>query len=299
MIINYLTAGSRDFASSRLRAYLPGDEIAKYGHTVTFNGGIETPADIFVFQKRFNERDQALMRQCHARGIKVVLDVDDMMNDIPFSLADVLTTDTKYKQEFWPNAVVVPDVCDIESGAIRKSVHTENLTKVVWVGNAENAYHLRDCASACHFLRIELTVITDLNNRAYSNFAYTDGVQGVAWDVKTVDAEMIKADVAVFPLVFDGPYAHRREWIESKSENKIVKAWALGLPVIGTPIPSYLAAGLRNSASTHDGWVEALERFRPRGTRIADAKAGAKTAKTYAVEKIALKWMDVFEGLLK
>lgn len=293
--VNYVTAGSRDFASSRLRAYLPGDALRLRGHDVTYNEPIDG-CDIVVFQKRFNGRDQVLMHECRDRGIKVVLDVDDMMNDIPFHLCDVLTTDTQYKADRWPNAIVVPDVLDIRPDAPRKSVHTESFKRAVWVGNAENTYHLRDCAAACARLRIDLAVITDLNNRAYIRY---DGVSGVAWSVETIDAEMVKYDVAVFPLVFDGPYAHRRDWIESKSENKVVKAWALGLPVIATPIPSYQSVNLRYSAGTFEGWMNALEQLRPRNFRMDDAKKGAKTAKAYTVDKIAARWLDVFEGALK
>jgi hypothetical protein len=216
-----------------------------------------------------------------------------MPHEIPFDLADVVTTDTAYKQNCWPGSVVVPDCLDLDDGAPRKSLHADNLNRAVVVCNVENTYHIRHAAAACRELGIQLIVITDTSHPKFAE--YSRDVTGVQWSLDTVDNEMIQADVCLCPYVIrDGEWSE--QWVLSKSENRIVKAFGLGLPVAGTGIPSYVSAGLQHCAETVEEWITTLQGISPRASREADAVRGYEIAQQYKAEKVARKWLEVFGG---
>lgn len=290
MKIHYVTAGDRTFASSRLRAFKPGEALAKMGHTIAFNPPDPLDAEVLVVQKRAG--CEGLMREARARGMRVVLDVDDFIPSMPFAEADVVTVDTAYKREhLWQNAVVVPDALDTEADSPRKDDHAIDLKRAVTVCNAENLYHLQHAAEACRRHGIELTVITHLNG---TNYGETYGVYGVQWSLCTVDAELIEHDLFIAPFVFDGAWSP--EWVKSKSANRLYKAWALGLPVAGTPIASYMEAGLRYSATNVADWVHVLTALRSQEAREADAQAGYERAQAFRAERVAEIWERAFLG---
>lgn len=296
MKIEFFPCGTRRTASSRLRAYMIAEALSDMGHDVglsLYNTSPDTaPAgtDVVVIQKRFYLK--ALAQHCMAQGIRVVFDCDDLIDGADQFPCDVLTTDTPFKAVRWPRAMVIPDVLDIEPGAEIKTRHRDTLGNVVWTGNAENTYHLANVAAACSRLNLALTVITDLASSAY---AYYNGVSGVAWDVDTVDAELVQADLAVCPFVLeDGAWSE--DWVKSKSANKLLKCWGLGLPVIGTPIPSYVEAGLRYKASTVDEWTAQLLNLRSPLLRRADAQRGYALAQKYRAGEVARRWLEVLDA---
>lgn len=290
MNINYYTIGDRSVASSRLRAWKIGHELNRQGHFAWFNTDMPNfEADVVVFQKRFDL--VGLMVAYLEHGIRVIFDCDDYMkpNELPIGVQ--ITVDTPVKLELYPDAIVIPDALDVNDSAPQKSAHAEHLRKVVWIGNIENLYHIRHAAAACDKLGLELTVITDLTNK---NYAYIDGVQGLQWNVNTVDEEMIKHDLFIAPYVFDGQSS--KEWVNSKSANRILKSWALGLPVAATPIPSYRDAGLRHCAETVDEWVVALQSLDNLAQRQADAIKGLAFTQQFRAENVAKQWLEVFNG---
>lgn len=290
MRIAYFPAGPRTFASSRMRCYRPGEALEKLGHEVSY-AALST-VDVVVIQKRYDL--PVLMQDLRQRGVRVIFDVDDMMFDLsPFELADVVTTDTEYKREQWPTAVVVPDCLDLDDDAPKKSVQADYLKRAVWIGSAENVYHIRYAAEACNRLGIELIVITDTNSPKFA--AYSRDVTGVQWSLDTVDQQMIECDVCLCPYVISGG-EWGEAWVRSKSENRIVKAYGLGLPVIGTPIPSYVSAGLQYCAETTEEWIAALQAISPRAAREVDAERGYLIAQQYRAEVVAEKWLEVFKG---
>jgi hypothetical protein len=287
MRINYFPAGGLEFASSRLRVFKIAAALRNLGHGVIFKDFSIANCDAIVFQKNWNH--YGAMQMFKAAGKRIIFDVDDLIaTPIPPEV-DVITVDTAAKLALFPNAVVIPDALDVESNSPRKVEHAEKLTKVVWVGNSENTYHLRNAAEACRRLGLELTVITDLHGRSYAHY---DGVQGLAWDLHTVDDEMIKADLFISPFIFDGEWGEA--WVKSKSPNRLLKAHALGLPVVATMIPSFEDVGIFCAAYTVDEWVGALRMFESKEVRERDAERGLAIAQRYTADKVVEKWLEVF-----
>ena len=250
--------------------------------------------DVVVVQKRFDFSQEIAFYK--AQGIPVVFDCDDLMENIPFNGVDVVTTDTPYKKEYWrkPNVIVVPDALDLDADSPKKSTHADVLQRVVWCGNPENVYHIANAAEACQHLDLEFTAITDLGKTG--SWACDRNVQGIQWDVDSVDEELIQHDLFVAPFLFDGQWGE--EWVKSKSANKVLKAWGLGLPVIGCPIPAYEDAGVKYLAYTVEEWVTAFTALMECTAREQDAERGYTIAQQYRAERVAPQWLDVFKGVV-
>jgi hypothetical protein len=111
------------------------------------------------------------------------------------------------------------------------------------------------------------------------------------WNLDSVDKDLVACDVVACPYVLDGPWP--AAWVASKGENRVYKAWALGLPVIGTPIPSYVAAGLVHQATTAREWALAFKALASREARQKDAARGQAIALSHCADKVALRWLEV------
>lgn len=288
MNICYYPAGDRAFASSRMRVWRIVDALRLMGHTCQINDA--RGCEIAVFQKRFELITE--MQQLRAQGIRVIVDVDDWIPNAPIDYADMVTIDTAYKLKLYPTARIVPDALDLDHGHPIKTEHREKLTRAAWFGNADNAYHATNAAVACDRLGIELVMITDLGNTQHQ--AYWQHVTGVQWTSESVDQEIIQADVVLCPYVYNGTWSE--DWVKSKSANRPIKAWTLGMPVIGTPIPSYVEVGMRHTATTVQEWIAALTSLQSAASRQLDARLGSATAQAFRVKQVANQWLNLFGG---
>lgn len=296
MKIAYYSAGPREFASSRLRVWKIADALQAMGHDVSINGqkGTIFKPDVSVYQKVFDKR--LLMQVERANGTTVIFDCDDMIPDGPVDLADVVTVDTPFKRSLYPTAEVIPDCLDVDETAAYGRLHSawlrlkrDRITRVAWVGNVENVYHAEHVATACQRLGIELVCITNVGSEKFSPAFDATFVQ---WRLDTVDDVLGSCDVAACSYIVDGG-EWSSDWVLAKSANRVLKAWALGIPVIGTPIPSYIGVGVRYKAATADEWVAALDSLQPRSARIEDAERGLEIARQYRAENVAKQWMEV------
>lgn len=294
MRIAYHTAGDRSMASSRLRAWMIGDALERMGHEVYLPNQFwpATLPDVMVFQKVFHANAIAEMKEYRRRGVRIVWDCDDYIPNGPVGCADVVTVDTPAKLDLYPNAVVIPDALDIEDGDLWvKSGHAATLQSVVWFGNADNVYHAGAVAEACRELGLQLKIITQID--ALKAGDTPPDARLIEWNPNTVDAHIARADVAACSYVLQGRWSEA--WVKSKSANRLLKAWGLGMPVVGTPIPSYMAAGLGHWATTADEWVTALAMMQSAAVRAEDGERGLLIANNYRAEVVANKWLEVFE----
>jgi hypothetical protein len=291
MRVAYFPAGNRDLGSSRLRVYRIADELTSRGVEVAINPPDPTAYDIALVQKRFDlARPMSAWRRA---GVCVGWDVDDWLPHGPVEAADFITVTTPQLLTLYPAARLVATCLDVDEDAPRKVHQQPELRRVVWFGGPDNFVHTRHVAEACRLLNLEFIAITDLGSHHIGQLGDARGIQ---WQVESVDKAIIAADVVVCPYIYAGPYPP--EWVNAKTANRLLKAWGLGMPVIGTPIPSYVDAGLRHAASSLAEWIAALEEMRPAAVREADAWYGAGIAEQYHVSKVADDWLAVFEDVL-
>jgi hypothetical protein len=291
MNITYLPIGTRNTASSRLRVYKIADVLSGEGHDVCVTPAIcdTAQADVVVVQKR-QDFTQNMVNWLD-QGKRVIWDVDDWIYypDLPAGVQ--VTVDTPYKLELYPNAIVVPDTLDVNRTTPFKTIHAPKMQRVVWVGNPENWDQMRHVIWACEKMKLEIVAITDTRSQHYASYPNITGVQ---WHLESVDLEIIRSDVMVCPYVFDGSWPMR--WVKSKSANRLLKGWALGMPMAGTPIPSYTDAGLEYRATTTDEWIDVLTHYAGIEARVNDALRGYKIAQAYKAESVAKEWLKVFNG---
>jgi hypothetical protein len=287
--ITYFASGNYAWASSRLRAHKIVYALEKLGHAVTYDE-VTPLTEVVVVQKRVDLWQQ--MRAWRQDGVRVIFDMDDYIPTPAADYADCITVDTPAKLALYPSALVVPDCLDTDPDSPIKTGHRETLERVVWVGNRDNLYHIANAAEACRRLGLTLTVITDLTS---GNIGSEYGVYGIQWDIANVDAAIVETDVAICPFLPDaGQWS--REWVLSKSANKLLKMWALGLPCAGSPIPSYVEAGLEYCATTVDEWVAVLTLLHDARLRERDAIVGYERAQAYRADVVVHRWLRVFAG---
>jgi hypothetical protein len=280
MKIAYYPLGDRTVASSRLRVWKIADALARLGHTVVF----EPPeakaqrADAIVVQKRMDLGPR--IHAWRAAGARVVWDIDDYC---PYPApADVVTIGSERLRELYPQGVLIPDALDVSPDSPIKDEHGE-LRRVCWFGISENQYHAQHVYEACQQLGLELTVIMEPGPRRFAQARY------VRWSLETVDRHITACDLAACSYVFGGKWP--AQWVAAKGENRLYKAWALGVPVVGSPIQAYVDAGLEHLAADEHEWVEALQAMRPPEVRAAQAARGRKLALASAAGPIAQRWI--------
>ncbi len=284
MKIAYFPIGGRDKGSSRLRVWKIADMLHAQGHSVLFNPTDSQTecCDVAVVQKR---RDLGHRMQMWRRaGVKVIWDIDDYHQYTP--PADVITIGSEQLRKLYPDGHFIPDALDIDEGAPIKRWHF-NMKVVCWYGLPENLYHARPLYEACLKTGLNLTVITGPGPRLF------DQAQYIPWSLDTVDHFITTCDLVGCPYVFDGEWP--REWVTAKGENRLLKAWALGMPVIGTPIQAYKDAGLTRFATTTDEWIESLQAMIPTRVRTEEAERSYGIAVANKAENVVKQWIEVFK----
>lgn len=213
--------GKRDIGSSRIRGHWliknwPGAESFVQGQKY----------DAVIFQKTYwpqyaNEYDGVkILDLCDAdwldsQPIKEMIDAVDAITCSTDALTDYI------KQLTDKPVLTIPDRQDLEFHNKQK-VHSGMAKKVCWFGYSHNASVLDISISTIKKHKVRLTVISDLRP------PYSKADKNVKWDLKTINKEILKCDFVLMPKTDKGRFIY-------KSNNKITKAWALGMPVATNP----------------------------------------------------------------
>ncbi|GAI10809.1 unnamed protein product [marine sediment metagenome] len=94
-------------------------------------------------------------------------------------------------------------------------------------------------------------------------------------------------------------------WGKQKSAYKPLIYMALGLPVVCSPIPSYLGIishgknGCIARKNNPEFWYKALKALANDKFRTACGQNARKTAESFSKEKIAAQWSKLFQSLRK
>lgn len=149
-------------------------------------------------------------------------------------LADAVVTSTEAlaayvrkmrpEQEVWciHDRVFLPEHKPI------KTEHSDELKKVVWYGYHQNFHYLYKALDEIINRGLELTVIGDQPFDAPPGY-HQLRVHNIPYTYPAVHQELTRHDVLIMPDPTDDPRG------EYKSNNKVLTAMALGLPVVKTP----------------------------------------------------------------
>lgn len=275
--------GGFDKASARLRVHRHLDALMAAGHEVSLGEGDD--CDVYVCQK---VRPFGTIRTWKGQRPLIVFDFDDNYfvseqgSDSSLyaflNTADMVTVGSeellKRAELHHPNVHLLENPADILDDHVVRAP-TERLRALGWFGAPENLHQL-------DVLPADLEVRT-----------VTRGGD-IEFDIGTVDEVLTsRFDLLVFPVSAD-------EWAVSKNANRLVKAVALGIPVLASATSEHIKAaellGLdqRFLVRHGDDWaakIDALKRDFAQVQRDV-LEARNRALEIYAPEAILDGWLD-------
>lgn len=332
MPINYMAikpAGSRSVASSRLRAFVPVKELSNRGLNIEiYNQKNSEKYDLVVFQKSYTNEDLELARRLKARSCKVVLDQCDNhfiydVNSVAqcmrlerlramIDLVDIVICSTSQIAALFPNkkTYIASDFTDfykatwIDRLAARKQlggILKTDALKLVWfgsVGSVNPRFGMCDIAEKISLLnnlssqyQIQLTIISNSESEFSSNFlAKTDfPVFYIDWRRETYQYILSMHDACLIPIDIN-PFTI------CKTNNRLILALYLSLPVIADVIPSYTEF---SRFAKFGCWVKNLNDIAEdmAAERRVASRGREYVLENYSNEKIANIWHEVFESI--
>lgn len=130
------------------------------------------------------------------------------------------------------------------------------------------------------------------------------GFRTRAWHPERVYQDLMQADIGVIPvdMGFDPLPGRDVSYWEVKSENRLTLKMALGLPVIASPVPSYLPIieqGVNGYiAHTRAEWLDALDALRdPQHRQQVGRAARASVIERFSMENQARGLISVLQSL--
>lgn len=292
MKLAWFTTADRNRASSRLRAFgiaenLPGE----FKSEVNVDEAADE-ADVIIVQKVRSEGIERNMLRWVEAGKTVVYDVDDWVDLIPPEGVSV-TVGTSHLLRKYPGATVLPCLLDLPRKYPVKATHRNRIEAVCWYGDPNNQRHACYLMRACELLGIRLVMITQIDAE-HERWWHRPGVEYLSWSLETIDWDILSCDLVACPLLPRGKDDHATL---CKGPVRMLKAWALGMPVAGAPIEAHLAAGIVHTATSVEEWVEVLNRMQDPVVRRRDADAGIAKTDLYSTKNVVALWADFFRGL--
>jgi glycosyltransferase involved in cell wall biosynthesis len=126
---------------------------------------------------------------------------------------------------------------------------------------------------------------------AYLRFLSDSNIHCTAWDPVRVYRHMLDADVGIIPVdAVEPPDGGAVPSWKVKSENRLSMKMCVGLPVVATPIPSYMPLIRQGEngffARTRSEWIEHLGLLRDPGVRERiGQEARASVLQRYSIEE--------------
>jgi hypothetical protein len=286
--IRFDTCGDLARGSSRLRAWLFEDYLHLLGWPTSMNKGNS-------FALCICQKVRPWLRLLHARWRRraVIYDLDD--NDLLLSTREAygirrfvrLVSGATAGSEFlrhmlgqWnPHVALLEDPVDVLDRDVVHN-HEEWRGSLVWFGNPENLWMLRELA-----LDHPVTTITRGGDLEYGP--------------KTVDEQLVTFDLALLPVFLN-------DETRAKNANRLVKCIGLGLPFLASDTPEHRRALERLQLpdifliASPSEWSARINdvacRYEHYRRLIQGARAAAFDA--YGIERIASKWVAFCSGRL-
>ena len=220
--------------------------------------------------------DHLLLEGVESHGVKE--EVVAFMN-----AADVVTVGSEYlgvdARNFHHNVFVLENPVDIESATLVRERKAE-LKRVGWFGTPAGLVDLRAIKTA-----EPIETITRGGD--------------IEFDLKSIDRTLTAFDLLLLPV------EHNR-WNLAKNANRMVKAVALGVPVLATATPAHIATvealGLDDRFLVREGesWDDKIAGLRQDFSAVQDAilRARGRAIELFAMQRIGGDWLQHIERAL-
>jgi hypothetical protein len=307
-------------ASARLRCYdlinyFKGDKDIKvelYDHSKKY--------DVVIFQKLFNGKALALAQFLRNKGTKTVFDIGTNYLDLDpecvsqnqqemcirmLEKMDWVSVSSPFLKDVYSKAhESVHFINDAVEDRFLKYTkqHTKVFTKekqdeikLIYCGYSAKAKELNFIKNALLELwmlyQIKILYISDKNPGDFLGIPY----EFVQFNYAKLPEQLMQGDIKISPRNLD------RVYNMGHSVVKIAYPMSIGLPVVASPIPSYIPyLQEENICRNNDEWFLALERLIWQGTELRQVQ-GAQN-KELVKEELCLsatgrEWKAFFEGI--
>lgn len=320
---------SRDPAvpSARLRSFLPYRYLTQVGWNIEMlDDTSRGHYDCAVFQKAYTDEDLALAQRLAAEGAKIVFDLCDNHFYNPgashrlaqraervqrlVDLADVVTVSTPQvghlvgaRPTFLiDDAFDVPSTGKLEWARIRvRAVGRGTRLRLVWFGSsgaespAFGMVHLSHLMPVLERLSLslplELTVISD-SQEQFTRYVQPASIptRYLTWRRRNFASHFLEHDVCIVPV-------EKNPYTICKTNNRLVAALTLGLPVVAGLIPSYEEFAPWVSFEDWERHISAYARDEDlRRAHVEGARRHIR--ETYTEQRLVAQWERVFRTLL-
>jgi len=283
-----------DNPSFRLRCLNTHNKLIQNGHFSKIAHSVyEIQDPDIVILMSFGEEELELAQWTKKRGACLIHDYSENIRGIPVleetkKLCDgIVCCSTALgnleKIDYSDKVYVVKDPIE-ESAVIRNPRFSNERLKVGWMGMGGNASWVSDL----------LKPLVEYHNMEYVEISNREEAT-VPWTRDNWHVDLAGCDIALCPQ------AHWQ--FPAKSNVKVTTAIGLGLPVIASPIQSYieiLTDGF-NAFICHDldQWGSALNKLRTKELRELFVKRSREFLPYYSADFIYREWEAVFQGCLR
>jgi len=295
-------------ASTRFRCYQNSTALEKLGWQCEIGANNALQADFVIFQKRYQKREQELAKKCKGKIILDLSDPDwikwpnrqkDLINMA--NLAHCITTSStklaKYFQKRGYKAKCIPEGFDFNT--IPPPIKKEPRTTICWHGNSGNERYLNILVEPLNKLSKEfdfnLKIIVNPPASEIPKFKFNPKV--IEWKLETHLEEIAKCHIGISPLFLD-------EWCSYKNPHKMLTYMALGLPAVGTAIPSYKEIiinkvnGFIIENNDPNSWYSILRTLLSNESdQSALIKEQRKLVEKFSLGNMAKEWDNLLENL--
>lgn len=137
----------------------------------------------------------------------------------------------------------------------------------------------------------------------FLRFQVNPRIKRVPWDADGVYDAMLNADIGIIPVETENTRGAIERW-QVKSENRLTLKMSVGLPVVATPIPSYLPVVQQGEnaflANEKTEWLDMLTALRDPALRQKIGRAARQTALAqYSMDRQADRLICALRQLVK
>lgn len=292
---DFFTFGDETKASSRLRAWRIADQLKTEGYDVRVNPSEERVKEsspeavggtqhVIVFQKVKSLKD--ILQRTTSNSL-MIYDFDDHVGaEGPDALADfvsfidnidLITVGSNHLKQFadkyHPDVYVLENPVDIAEDGLARPARGK-LDKICWFGAPEGLKQLYNSN-----ITDDITTITRGGD--------------IEYDLSTIDDNLTAFDLCVLPLEVTN-------WNLSKNANRMVKAVALGVPVLASATPEHqrvakqLGLDERFLINDNSEWSAKIRYLKDNFGAVEDAILAARQAALayYDLGTIVEGWLD-------
>ena len=310
----YFSNYNEQVASTRLRVHdLIFNSLGLKELTARFLNPFEK-FDIIVFQKSFDENAYTIAKKYKEKKSKIILDINVNYFDIKseyilrrqhtdiinfLKITDMVFTTTEYlksfilKNNFFSNIEVIPEIISDEFFKVKKIHKKKEQVNFLYVGYAIKALELelikQDLEKLSDKYNIKLITICEkppkINIKIRKEF--------IKYNQYSLPQDMMKGDIFINPRDLSESYNLGHSFI------KIGYPMSVGLPVIASPIPSYLGSPAL-IVDNEDNWYDLMEKLiiDHEQRNVLGRKGGLYCYKHFSKTRILKQYIDCFTSII-